>query len=184
MSLGRQYKGLEQLAKEVAQRINPHPLEEMLVRDGRHQRQLYSAKSFMDRYHKRFPKIKEFTKNVKAAIKQKGYIFSIVGRRYHLSADRSFVGVNRLVQGLSGDFKKIAAIRVYRMLKELKSRTRLVNDIHDELDLDVHKDEIILVEKIKNIMEDFPQVRVKIKVDVSYSETSWADKKKWQGRLF
>jgi len=176
-----QYSGIDRITKEVNMKINPGPLEKLLIRGGKNLRLAHSAKEYMARYHRRFPKIKEFTDSVKKTVRRRGYLFNLFGRRYHLDANMAYIGVNRLVQGTAGDIKKIAAVRIARMLEDAGAYTRLINDVHDDLQFDVHHSEIDLVPKIQGLMEDFPQVQVKLKVDISYSHISWSDKQKWAG---
>lgn len=177
----RQWQGVKALNKEVACRINPGPMEELLIRDGKNIRLSHSAREFMNRYHARFPKIKVFTKAIDQAIRSRGYVFNRFGRRYHLPVEKSYVGVNRLIQGTTGEIKKLAAARVASFLEDLRARTRMTNDVHDELQFDVHHRELDLVPQVRELMEAFPQVGVKLKVDVDYSHESWASKTKWEG---
>lgn len=83
-------------------------------------------------------------------------------------------GVNHLIQSSAADLFKIALIRVYDILKNSKSR--LVMPIHDELIFYFHKADMELLPKIKKDMEDF-NFKVPIIADISYTTTSWTDKK-------
>ena len=86
--------------------------------------------------------------------------------------------VNSLVQGTAADLFKRAFLRVSRRLREMNLRTVPIKNIHDELAFYAWRDEFpVLLPMLRKEMEDFPQFRVPIKVDFSYSLTSWADKK-------
>jgi len=133
----------------------------------------------MVNYHKQFPNIKPFIKGIERALGTRGYIFNKYGRRYHLTTDESYIGINRLVQGTTGDMVKLAQWRVDHLLRGKK--TMLLNQVHDELQFDVHHSELYLVPKIHEAMAHFPNLGVKMTVDCDYSHESWASKHKWEG---
>jgi DNA polymerase-1 len=81
---------------------------------------------------------------------------------------------NYLIQGTAADLFKISLNRAHELTKGKKSK--LVMPIHDEIIFYMHKSELDLLPKVKKSMEDF-EFRVPIVAEVSYSETSWADKK-------
>lgn len=177
MSASKQWEGLRALSREVAHKINPGPLEAELIKDGKHSRLLYSAEKFLANYHKQFPKIKQFTKAIQDSIGRRGYIFNKYGRRYHLKSSESYIGVNRLVQGSCADMVKLGQWRIDRLL--LGKKTKLMNQVHDEVQVDVHRSELELIPKIKYCLEHFVAVNVKMEVDIDYSHTCWAEKRKW-----
>jgi DNA polymerase I-like protein with 3'-5' exonuclease and polymerase domains len=183
MTQSRQWSGLKTIGREVLSRVNPAVLVPLLVDEkaGKNMRLLYSADAFLRSYHARFPKIKVFTKAIDKAIRARGYVFNKFGRRYHLTPDKSYVGVNRLIQGTCGDMKKLAAWRIYKLLTQRKAKTKMLNDVHDELQFDVHHSELDLIPEIKECMENFRQVGVKMQVDADYSHVAWSFKRKWVG---
>jgi DNA polymerase I-like protein with 3'-5' exonuclease and polymerase domains len=87
-------------------------------------------------------------------------------------------GVNFLIQGDAADLFKHAAVRVRNFLKRERARTRIVNFVHDEIQFYWHKSEFHLLKPVKKLMEDFPQFRVPILVEVDTSRREWANKKK------
>lgn len=88
--------------------------------------------------------------------------------------DHSYIGNGLLQHNSAADLFKIALIRVNDILKGSKSR--LVMPIHDELIFYFHKSDMGLLPKIKKDMEDF-NFKVPIVADISYTTTSWTDKK-------
>lgn len=184
MTATRQWAGLGALGKEIQMKVNPEPLEEFLFRSDpemkkKHLRIETSAKTFMTNYHKQFPNIKPFIKGIERALGTRGYIFNKYGRRYHLTTDESYIGINRLVQGTTGDMVKLAQWRIDRLLRGKKSM--LLNQVHDELQFDIHHSELYLIPKIHEAMGYFPNLGVKMTVDVDHSHESWASKHKWEG---
>ena len=82
---------------------------------------------------------------------------------------------NFVVQSTAADIFKFATVRVHEeVFKNTKSS--IVNLVHDEIQSYVHKDELYLLNKKRDIMEDFDFL-VPLKVDFAYSTTSWAEKK-------
>lgn len=183
MTSSRMWPGLKVLGKEITMKVNPEPLEEFLFgtpeMKDKHNRLAYSARAFLTSYHAQFPKIKQFSKGIEKAIATRGYIFNKYGRRYHMRTDESYVGINRLVQGSSADMVKVAGWRISSLLQGKKSV--MMNQIHDEVQVDVHRSELHLVEMIREAMQHFPNLKVKMQVDVEYSSETWAKKVKWEG---
>lgn len=83
-------------------------------------------------------------------------------------------GTNFVVQGTAADLFKVAVVRVWKLLKGTKSV--LVNFVHDEIQVYLHKDDMHLLPKIKKAMEDW-KFAVPIVAEFSSSTKSWGDKK-------
>ena len=92
--------------------------------------------------------------------KQKGYVTSLFGRIRPIPefASKNFmqrqfgerIAMNSPIQGTAADIIKIAMIRVHKKLKEGNYKSRLILQIHDELLIETHKDEI---DEVKQILE-------------------------------
>ena len=82
---------------------------------------------------------------------------------------------NFMIQGLAADVFKTSVVRVDEVLKGTKSR--ICNFVHDELQFYIHKSEFGVLKDIKRVMEDY-EFSVPLKVEISYSNYSWAEKKK------
>lgn len=123
------------------------------------------AERFIEKYFETYPKIKSYLDGAVAEAKEKGYSTTMFGRRRpipELSSSnfmqRSFgerIAMNSPIQGTAADIIKIAMIQVNEELKKRKLRSRLLLQIHDELLVETHKDEIeevsqIMVEKMQN----------------------------------
>lgn len=133
------------------------------------------AKRYMDSYRERYPKITEFMKNTVENAKKCGYVETWFKRRRYipeLSASnfvtRSFgerAAMNAPVQGTAADIIKFAMINVYNRLKGKKSK--LIMQIHDELVLEVPRDELSEVsEMLKYEMEHVVDFSVPLTVDI------------------
>lgn len=141
-----------------------------------------SAKSFIDRYYHNYYEVRKFTWAVPRTILERncehdpklGYISDVFGRVYTCAKSESYKAVNYLIQGCAAGVLKNAMIKVQSLLRDTKSNILLT--IHDEIVIEIHKDEQHLVKQIKKMMEDYDTFRVPITVNVEKTSTHWADK--------
>lgn len=123
------------------------------------------AERFIEKYFETYPKIKSYLDGAVAEAKEKGYSTTMFGRRRPIPEltssnfmQRSFgerIAMNSPIQGTAADIIKIAMIQINEELKKRNLRSRLLLQIHDELLVETHKDEIeevsqIMVEKMQN----------------------------------
>ncbi len=119
------------------------------------------AEEYIEDYFATYPGVKEFMDSLVAEGRSKGYVTSLFGRRRpipELSAknfmQRQFgerIAMNSPIQGTAADIIKIAMIRVAKRLKENQMQSRLILQIHDELLIETHKDEI---EEVTQLLEE------------------------------
>jgi DNA polymerase-1 len=88
-----------------------------------------AAKAILKDYHKRIPSIKAIIKDIKNAIYAKGYIRNYFGRRYYMSVDKAYIGLNYLVQGSAADLFKTMVNRIL----DANPRAEMIDNIHDAL---------------------------------------------------
>ena len=85
--------------------------------------------------------------------------------------------MNSPIQGSAADIIKIAMLRVYESLRERKLKSRLILQVHDELILEVHRDEVEEATKIlKDGMEHAVKLDVKVEAALHQGE-NWYDLK-------
>jgi DNA polymerase-1 len=93
---------------------------------------------------------------------------------------RSFgerVAMNSPIQGTAADIIKIAMIRVNQTLKKQQLKSSLILQIHDELLIETHKDEIEQVKQIiKEEMYHAASLSVPLEVDVNQGD-NWYEAK-------
>ena len=83
--------------------------------------------------------------------------------------------MNTPIQGTAADIIKMAMVNIYRRMKERKSRSRLIMQIHDELVFEVPEDEAEEMEKlIRHEMEQVCPLLVPLKVTIGKGR-SWAE---------
>ena len=83
--------------------------------------------------------------------------------------------MNTPVQGTAADIMKIAMIKVYNELKKRNLKSKIVLQVHDEMMLEVPKEEIEEIKKLlKQCMENATTLKVPLIADVSEAE-NWYD---------
>lgn len=145
------------------------------------------ADMYIKKYFETYPKVKEFLDNLVEEGKKNGYVTSLFNRRRPIPElnssnfmQRSFgerVAMNSPIQGTAADIIKIAMIRTNQKLKDLKLKSRLLLQIHDELLIETHKDEI---EQVATILRDEMQgaatLHVPLEVEVKQGN-NWYEAK-------
>lgn len=129
------------------------------------------AKQLIDDYFVTYPKIKEYTDSVVQSARDKGYVETLFGRRRYLNdinsrnsvvrgyAERN--AVNAPIQGTAADIIKIAMINIFRRFKEEKIKSKMILQVHDELNFTVYNNELEIVKSIvKNEMESAVKLKV------------------------
>ena len=140
------------------------------------------AKRIIDDYFESFPSIRGWIDGTLAKAREAGYVETLFGRRRYVPeltagnanlrsiAERN--AVNAPIQGTSADIIKLAMIGVDRRLSEENLRSRMVLQIHDELVLEVPRDEI---DKVRDIlvreMEGVIRLNVPLTVECNYGNT-------------
>lgn len=75
------------------------------------------AAVYLRRYHGKFYEIEELQDMIKAALRRRGYIFDPFGRRYYLPMSKSYIGLNRLIQGWAASVFKLGFVRIVAMME-------------------------------------------------------------------
>lgn len=145
------------------------------------------AADYIAKYFETYPKIKGFLDKVVADAKEDGYVTTLFGRRRPVPElassnfmQRSFgerVAMNAPIQGTAADIIKIAMIRIDQRLRERNLRSRIVLQVHDELLIETHKDE---VEEVSNILAEEMQgaanLDVPLEIDM-HTGANWYEAK-------
>lgn len=146
---------------------------------------LYDAKEMIDRYFAAYSGVRAYLDRVVAEAKDKGYAETLFGRRRYIAElnarnaqQRGFgerTAMNHPMQGTAADIIKIAMRQVQDELVSQGARTKLILQVHDELDLSVPQDEVADVSAmVRRIMESVVDLSVPLLVDVSYG-ANWAE---------
>lgn len=116
------------------------------------------ARQLIQDYFKTFPKVKAYMEHAKSLAREKGYAETLFGRRRYLPDIQSANGtvrgfaernaINAPIQGTEADIIKIAMICIHRRFREEGIRSKMILQVHDELNFSVYPDEKERVEKI------------------------------------
>lgn len=116
------------------------------------------ARQLIDDYFRTFPKVQAYMEEAKEQAREKGYAETMFGRRRYLPDITSRNGtvrgfaernaINAPIQGSEADIIKIAMIRIWRRFKNENIRSKMILQVHDELNFSVYPDEVEQVGKI------------------------------------
>ncbi|MBV4419546.1 DNA polymerase I [Clostridium tyrobutyricum] len=136
------------------------------------------AKNYIETYLERYPNVRKYMEDIVDMAKNNGYVTTIMNRRRAIKEIRSSnkivrslgerLAMNTPIQGSAADIIKIAMINVYNKLKEKNLRSRVILQVHDELILNLFKDELDVVRNIvKTEMENAVSLKVPLEVDIN-----------------
>lgn len=145
----------------------------------------YEAKEMIDRYFEVHPGVRTYLDDVVAQAHKDGYATTLFGRRRYIpelkaknAAQRGFgerTAMNHPMQGTAADIIKLAMRQVQDELVARDLGTRLMLQVHDELDLSVPESEVEEVsDLLTSVMESVVELSVPLLVDVS-AGANWAE---------
>lgn len=132
------------------------------------------ARELIDQYFGRLPKVKRFIQSVIQKAEARKYIMTWTGRRLHFpNRELCYKAPNHLIQGGCGDIAKVAMPRLVDRLDGMLSDCIL--QVHDEFIFQVHKDELYVIDDLKNIMQNIytPMNGMYLTCGVDHSWVSW-----------
>jgi len=143
------------------------------------------AKEYINSYFAKYIGIKNWSNRIIEETKQKGYVKTITGRIRYIpeinSTNKQIVSfgermaLNTPVQGTSADIIKIAMINVSKKLKEQNLKAKILLQVHDDLLLEVPKEEEkIVINMLKYEMEHSVKLDVPLLVEVKIG-SNWAE---------
>ncbi|MBF0448913.1 MAG: DNA polymerase I [Magnetococcales bacterium] len=135
------------------------------------------ARDYMSLYFKRYDGVRSYMESNVQFAQTHGYVESIGGRRCFIrdieNSNRNLrelaerTAINAPLQGSAADLIKMAMIRLHRTLQENNSRSRIILQVHDELVLEVPKEELERVKLwVREAMEGAMELSVPLKVDM------------------
>ncbi|MCR4917075.1 MAG: DNA polymerase I [Prevotella sp.] len=116
------------------------------------------SKLLLDGFFETFPKVKDYMERAKEEARQKGYVTTLFGRRRYLpdinsqnATVRGFAernAINAPIQGTAADIIKVAMIRIHERFQREGIRSKMILQVHDELNFSVYPEEKGRVEQI------------------------------------
>ncbi len=141
------------------------------------------AEKFINKYFETYPKVKQYMEDRIKDVEENGYVETIFGRKRYLADEfnspngniKEFAkraAINQPMQGSASDLIKIAMVDLDKKMAEAKLNSKLIIQVHDELVLEVDKDELETVKKLViDCMELKQPLSVPLIIDVNVGET-------------
>lgn len=116
------------------------------------------AKELIEGYFRTFPKVQAYMEHAKEEARAKGYAETLFHRRRYLAdinsrnatvrgfAERN--AINAPIQGTEADIIKVAMVRIWERFKKEGIRSKMILQVHDELNFSVFPEEREQVESI------------------------------------
>ena len=116
------------------------------------------AKELIEGYFRTFPKVQAYMEHAKEVARAKGYAETLFHRRRYLAdinsrnatvrgfAERN--AINAPIQGTEADIIKVAMVRIWERFKKEGIRSKMILQVHDELNFSVFPEEREQVERI------------------------------------
>ena len=116
------------------------------------------AKQLIDGFFQTFPQVHQYMEASKQKAREKGYAETVFHRRRYLpdinshnATVRNFAernAINAPIQGSAADIIKVAMIRIFKRFKAEGIRSKMILQVHDELNFSVYPEEKEMVERI------------------------------------
>ena len=143
------------------------------------------ARQLIDGFFETFPKVKDYMERAKQEAREKGYVETLFGRRRYLpdinsgnATVRGFAernAINAPIQGTAADIIKVAMIRIHERFQREGIRSKMLLQVHDELNFSVLPEEHdrvgeIVVQEMQNAL----QLRVPLVADSGWGD-NWLE---------
>ena len=143
------------------------------------------SKQLIDGFFETFPQVHEYMEESKKIAREKGYAETIFHRRRYLpdinshnATVRNFAernAINAPIQGSAADIIKVAMIHIYNRFKKEGIRSKMILQVHDELNFSVYPEEKERVEAIVlEEMQQAYQLKVPLIADCGFG-TNWLE---------
>jgi DNA polymerase-1 len=135
------------------------------------------AKRYIDNYFATHPGVQAYISKTIAEAEEKGFVTTLLGRRRYVTEihnpNRSVAefakrtAINTPIQGSAADLIKKSMIELHRRLRAENLKTYMILQVHDELVLEVKKEEREQVQAlVKEVMEGAMELSVPLVVDI------------------
>ena len=143
------------------------------------------AKMLIEGYYATFPQVRDYIDRSIAQAREKGYVTTLYGRRRMLpdinsrnAVVRGFSernAINAPIQGTAADVIKLAMVRIYRRFQDEGIHSKMILQVHDELNFDVIPSELDRVQSI--VIEEMEGVyKGNVRLTASHGTASnWLD---------
>ena len=143
------------------------------------------AKMLIDGYFATFPEVHDYMEKSKEVARKQGYVTTLFGRRRYLpdinsanSVVRGFAernAINAPIQGTAADIIKVAMIHIFQRFKAEGIKSKMILQVHDELNFSVYPEEKEKVERIViEEMQNAFQMAVPLVADSGFGD-NWLE---------
>ncbi len=143
------------------------------------------AKKYIEQYFKRHTGVKSYIEKTLDEARKKGYAATLFGRKRAIPEIKSKnsnirqqgerLAINSPIQGTAADIIKIAMINIWKKIKDIGLKTRMILQVHDELLFELPAQELVTVKDIiKKDMEEVAKLQAPLSVDINYGK-NWAE---------
>ena len=143
------------------------------------------AKMLIDGYFETFPQVYDYMEQSKEVARKQGYVTTLFGRRRYLpdinSANATVRGfaernaINAPIQGTAADIIKVAMIHIFNRFKVENIKSKMILQVHDELNFSVLPEEKEKVEQIVlEEMQNAFQMKVPLVADSGFGD-NWLE---------
>lgn len=143
------------------------------------------AKELIDGYFQTYPQIKEFMDKSIETAREKGCIETVFGRKRYLpdihshnSVVRGYAernAINAPIQGSAADIIKVAMVKIYQRFQAEGIRSKMILQVHDELNFSVLPEEKEIVQQIViEEMEHAYAMQVPLRADCGWGN-NWLE---------
>ena len=116
------------------------------------------ARQLIDGFFQTFPQVHDYMERSKEIVRQKGYAETVFHRRRYLpdihshnATVRGFAernAINAPIQGSAADIIKVAMVRIYKRMKDEGLKSKMILQVHDELNFSVVPEEKERMERL------------------------------------
>lgn len=143
------------------------------------------AKQIIEDYFHTFPGVKAYMEKSKEIVREKGYAETLFHRRRYLPDINSHNGtvrgfaernaINAPIQGSEADIIKVAMVRIFKRFKAEDIKSKMIIQVHDELNFSVYPEEKEKVEQIVvEEMQNAYQLNVPLVADAGWGN-NWLE---------
>jgi len=145
------------------------------------------AKEYIDHYLHSYPNVDQYLKDIVKQAHEQGFVTTLFGRRRYIpevaasnkmvQAAGERIAMNSPIQGTAADIIKLAMIHVHRKLTESTLDARLILQVHDELLIEVRRDQAEqALTLLREEMEHAVELSVPLNVGTAIGD-NWFDAK-------
>ena len=143
------------------------------------------ATQFIKKYFEKYQGVKAYLEATKQQARERGYVETLLGRRRYISEIKSDnyqvrsaaerMAINMPVQGTSADIIKVAMINLQQEMDQLKLKSKMILQIHDELIFEVPPEELDRMKVlVTQVMCQAIKLSVPLKVDIKLGH-NWGE---------